>query len=109
MSDIVTLNDLARWILSGGALIIASVFSSWYLEGTPWWQKLSSQVKYGIILAIAAVLGIGATWVTLNPSVFTAYEPYIVTLIAITSAWIALQKAHAENTSTRKPLIPNEK
>ena len=92
MSDV---NEVLRWLTGAGAIAVVSWFASWFLEGFAWWAALASRVRSLIILIVAILLGLGATWVlSLPPETLEPYLPYLTAIVLIITAWLATQVAH---------------
>jgi len=92
MSDV---NEVLKWLAGAGALAVVSWFASWFLEGFAWWAALASRVKSLIILVVAIVIGLIATWVlSLPPETLAPYLPYLTAIVMVITAWLATQVAH---------------
>lgn len=98
-----TFDDLLKWILSpqGGAVIIVTFAISWFIQDYAWWQNFKPNTQKLVILGIAVLLGIGATYLQLNPQVYDAIKPYLQSVITITVAWLGLQTAHKVDKKTQ--------
>ena len=94
MDEIKTIGDLLGWLAGAGAVILVSWATSWALEGWAVWHKLSPKLRSGIILLVAVLLGIGATWLKTQQEFLLLIAPYVATVIAIVIAWLATQVAH---------------
>ena len=88
-------SEVIGWLATGGAVAAVAWFASWFLEGLGWWSRLASQVKSLLILALALVLGLAATWVRLLPAEAVAkYVPYFNVVVLTVVAWLGSQVAH---------------
>lgn len=94
-----SLTEVLEWLTGsgGGAFLVISWAISWGLEKTEWWENLSSQARALTILGLAAVLGIIATFLKLNPLIVAAMEPYFQPIMYSILAWLGTQIAHKFN------------
>lgn len=95
-------NEVLRWLAGAGAVAVASWFGSWFLEGFAFWANLAARVKQVIILALAVVLGLGATYLLSLPAeTLEPYIPYLNTVVLATGAWLATQVAHRADSRAK--------
>jgi len=94
-----TLSEVLMWITGtgGGAWLVVMWFVSWALEGTAFWQRLSSQVKTVIMLVSAGLLGAGGQVLLNNPEIVAMIDPYVRPFIYAVMIWLASQVAHGKN------------
>lgn len=97
MEEIKNVWDLLGWLAGAGSVILVSWATSWALEGWSVWQNMTSKLKSFIILVVAIILGVFATWIQTKPDVLELAAPYVATIIAIIVAWLATQVAHKAN------------
>lgn len=91
-------NELITFLTGPGAVILTAWVASWALEEAEWWHKLKSKLRAGIILGISIAIGLAATYLsTLPPEALAPFEPYVVAVMAIVSAWLTTQGAHKVN------------
>jgi hypothetical protein len=88
------LTDLFVWLSGPGAIALVAWFVSWALIEVSAWQKLPAQSKSLLILLAAALIGIGATFVIQNPTLYAPLEPYGKALLAVIGAWLSTQVAY---------------
>lgn len=88
--------NILAWLTGadGGAFLLVSWAVSWGLEGTAFWEKLSSQAKALIILVVAGLLGAVAAALQSNPALVATLEPYLRPLIYAVLAWLGTQVPH---------------
>lgn len=92
------MTELLTWLAAGGAVAVVSWFASWFLESLGAWQSQAREVKQGLILLGALVIGLVAVWVAHLPAeVLEAARPYIEAGIAVCAAWLSSQVAHKLN------------
>ena len=91
------LKEFLMYLVGGGGFVVVNFAISWALEGTQWWADLSSKTKSITILGVAVCVGLGAQWLLLNAQIIDVIAPYAGAVIAIVSAWLTLQTAHAKN------------
>jgi hypothetical protein len=97
-----TIQEVLRWLAGAGAVTVVSWFASWFLEQYDWWGNLKSQIKSLIILAVALLLGLGATWMlSLPPETLAPYLPYMSGAVLIVTAWLGSQVAHRLDVKAR--------
>jgi hypothetical protein len=88
-------SEIVGWLATGGAVAVVAWFASWFLEGFAWWEKVSSQLKSLVILLIALLIGLAATWVRLlPPEVVAPFIPYANMVVLTVVAWLGSQVAH---------------
>ena len=88
-------SEVIGWLATGGAVAAVAWFASWFLEGFAWWEKVGSQAKSLVILAIALLIGLAATWVRLQPlEVVSPFIPYANMAVLTVVAWLGSQVAH---------------
>ena len=94
------LQNLLDWLTGAdaGAFLVVTWFASWGLEKASFWQKISSQLKAVTILVLAGILGGGSGWLSANPKVVGAIQPYVQPAIYGALAWLGSQTAHKFNT-----------
>lgn len=87
--------EVIRWLAGAGAVAVVSWFCSWFLEGYAFWDALQSKVKQLIILVLALVLGLVATFLlSLPPEKLQPYLPYMTGVVLVVTAWLGTQVAH---------------
>lgn len=92
MTDV---NEVLKWLAGAGSIAVVSWAVSWFLEGTAWWEGISSKLRGLIILLVSVLLGIGATWVlSLPPETLAPIMPYLTTALLIIGSWLGTQVAH---------------
>ena len=87
-------STVVEWLSVGGSVTVVSWFVSWLLEDFAWWNALKSQAKKLFIFVVAALIGIGATYLRQNESAIQALLPYLDTVVLVGGAWVATQIAH---------------
>jgi uncharacterized membrane protein len=88
-------NEVVEWLVTGGAVAVAAWFVSWFLEGFAWWDRQQSKLKTLLILVLALLIGLLATWVRLlPPEELEPYLPYLNVAILTVIAWLGSQVAH---------------
>jgi len=97
MDEIKTIWDLLGWLAGAGSVILVSWAVSWGLEGWKVWESLTAKFKSLVILLVAILLGVLATWLQTRPELLEVVAPYAATIIAIVIAWLATQVAHKAN------------
>jgi hypothetical protein len=99
MTDI---QEVLRWLAGAGSVAVVSWFASWLLESFAWWAALKSQFKSLIILVLALLLGLLATWVLSQPpETLAPLLPYLTTAVLAISAWLASQVAHRADSKAQ--------
>lgn len=97
MENLTDVTGVLGWLVGGGSVVVVNWFVSWALERADWWHGLASWLKQGIILLIAAVVGVASQWLLLNPEVWAQFEPYIVSVLLGVGGWLASQRAHLDD------------
>lgn len=97
MDEIVTLDELLKFLVEGGAYLFVSAMISWFAEELPFWQKLSSKLKSIIMFVLSAGVGIGALLLMQDNELVNTLAPYIRVILAIGGSWYVNQKAHVGN------------
>ena len=99
MTDV---QEILRWLAGAGAIAVVSWFASWFLEGFAWWDGIASKFKQLIILVLALLLGLVATWVlSLPPETLAPYLPYMSAVVLVITAWLATQVAHRADSKAK--------
>ena len=88
-------SEVIGWLATGGAVAVCAWFVSWFLEGFSWWDRQQTKLKSLLILLLALLLGLAATWVQLQPAEELArYAPYANVVVLTVIAWLGTQVAH---------------
>lgn len=88
--------DFLSWITSadGGAFILVSWLVAWGLEDLKAWHDLSSKARSLIVLVVAALTGVGARALQMNPELVAIIEPWFEPVAFVIGSWLATQTAH---------------
>lgn len=94
-----TLTDVLAWLTgpAAGSFLVVAWFASWYFEKKTWFQNLAGETRAFIIVALAALLGIGAQVLAGFPDVVALITPYFQPVMYALVAWLGTQVAHAGN------------
>lgn len=102
MGNVMTFAEILTLLVTGGAVGAVAWFASWFLEGFAFWDKLPSKLKSLIILVLAILVGILATWLlSLPPEQLAPYLPYISMVIMTVVAWLGTQVAHRADSQAK--------
>lgn len=90
------LTEFLSWLTGpdGGAFLLIAWVIAWGLEEWPKWMALGRKLKQLIILGIAILLGLVATWLQSQPDFVSVIEPYFRAVSYAVLAWLVTQTAH---------------
>lgn len=106
-----SVDELSRWAVGGGAVIAVKWFVAWYLEDEQWWnEKLSSKNRQLLILLISLILAVGAFSITLLPvDIYNTIEPLLIIIVSTVGVWVTGQTAHKLDKLYRSVVNAQEK
>lgn len=96
-ASVPSLATILTWLAAGGSVIAVSWATSWALEGWSLWATLQPRSKSLIILALAIVLGVGASAIVQSPPALAFCGKYAPPVIGSVVVWLATQVAHGKD------------
>ena len=98
-----TLDQVLKYLVTGGAAVVMGWMASWALESEMWWHKLSSNARKLIIWAGSIGLSVGAVYIiNLPPEKYAVVKPYLEAVVATTIVWVTTQVAHRKDSERIK-------
>jgi hypothetical protein len=89
-----TVDQLIQYLVTGGAVVVASWAASWGLEEFAWWAALPAKAKQFSILGASAVLACLGQFLLSRPDIVALIAPYLQAVILTVAAWLGTQTAH---------------
>lgn len=98
-----TLDEVLKYLVTGGASVVVGWGASWFLEGEVWWHKLSSNARKLIIWGASILLSFGAVYIINMPAEkYAVVKPYLEAVVATTLLWVSMQVAHRKDSERIK-------
>ena len=89
-----TFEQMLTYLATGGSVVVVSWFVSWALEKQAWWRSITSELRSLVILGISLLIGVGATWLAMQPDVLGIVRPYATGALLVITSWLGTQTAH---------------